>query len=742
MPEQNTILIVCDQMINYKRMPKKLRDILPGYQAFKKIGVEFNNIYNNKQDCSPSRASFQSSKLNVNIWDNIDFNFQYDYQPQLDTNLDTIGKTMKRNGIDTAYYGKNHFVSAIATDAFTVPAFNTNTRKMLNVYGFDIYNTYGDTYYYNNEGYFGDNNIFDCKVNNSNPNYDYQDCTGKYIGVIPYLKSRVGNPIPFHLQVHLENPHDTQHFWQNFKQTPTKLQLQFFAPYINEQIEYINSGGGNVKNPFIYENQEYYIEDPNLIANYFENTFAEYMSDVDSLPFKDSYLNDYCTNPKYNSVFPYFVGMYSSLTATTTMPENQNDIMSWKNLINNYYGLILDVDLYIYKIFCFLKRHNMLRNTSVVICSDHGDQMSAHGLKQKGYHYEEGTNIAFLVYSPKIMPICMGKKCSTLGSLLDLAPTLESLAGVNSCSYNFLGNTLFRKENGYLVPRARNIPVFNIYFSWMTNLTYFYYLQSVKSNSEVKSFFKYISVFTMVVDVVNGKQYKLARYFNFIELILYNMIFNTRLQNINFKDYITRTEEMSLFLSEIDNLLTVQSSTVRNQFEEISSRFGDNSVEQILFIGFVANAIRTNTGFNLIVPGYYNDTYPIYNKFTDYLFDPDGNYYFFLHNLTEDPNEVINLLDKNNINDLNIEIGNTMNIKLNQQLEKYNIVHMDFIIPNKMIIALAINIKLSGNNISDYTPIQLENINSCLGQNRGTAEDKKMVPYYDNIIALLKGRTM
>ena len=219
----NSILIVCDQLINFKNIPENIMKILPGFQAFRRLGVEFTNIYNNRQDCSPSRGSFFSSQLDINIGDN----FQYEYNPQLSTEFDTICKSLKRNGIDTAYYGKNHFVSKIATDAFIVPSFNTNTRGCLKDYGVDIYNTYGDTYYYANEGIFADNSIFDLKVNSSLTEVDYIDKSGKYIGAIPYLKSRKTKKNPFHLEIHFENPHDTQHLWQNFALKPTKSQLQF-----------------------------------------------------------------------------------------------------------------------------------------------------------------------------------------------------------------------------------------------------------------------------------------------------------------------------------------------------------------------------------------------------------------------------------------------------------------------------------------------------------------------------------
>ena len=41
----NTILIVCDQLINFKNIPNRILKIMPGFQAFKSLGIEFDNIY-------------------------------------------------------------------------------------------------------------------------------------------------------------------------------------------------------------------------------------------------------------------------------------------------------------------------------------------------------------------------------------------------------------------------------------------------------------------------------------------------------------------------------------------------------------------------------------------------------------------------------------------------------------------------------------------------------------------------
>lgn len=766
----NTILVVCDQLINYKKLPKHILSILPGYQAFSGIGIEFTNIYNNRQDCSPSRGSFQSSQLNINIGDNIDFQFQYEYNPQLSTNFDTIGKSLKRNGINTAYYGKNHFVSALATDAFVIPAFNINTRGCMRNYGFDIYNTYGDTYYYANQGYFADNSIFNFKVNNSLKIVDYADSTGKYIGAIPYLKSRVHNSQPFHLQLHLENPHDTQHFWQNFALTPDKAQLQYWAPYIDEQIKYINemSNNNDAKNPYHYSNAfpQAYAKDPNLLKNYFENTFTKYITNTNSLPFKESFEKDYATNSESNSIFAFFAGIMASLKIATTIPTDENDIMSWKNLINNYYGLVIEADLYIYNLYKFLNNNNMLNSTAVTIISDHGELLSAHGLKQKGYHYDEGTNIACLVYSPHIQPNWRGKKCKVIGSLLDIAPTIDVLANVKNKSARFLGNSLLNWKLKNLLPRTNNNAVFNVYYSWMTYLSYFRYIQwyytqpdNIKYNviseyNPLSSFLKYLGFYTMIVDIVDGKKYKLARYFNFQELLLYNFIFNPKLQNISITlDYIISsisndilklsilnnyTSGLKLLLTHYFNNNTFNFNNICNT---INTTQGHNSVYLFIFINAIINITKEHLSYSLMMPGYYNNTYAAYNSFSDYLYDPDANYYFFMHNLTDDPQETINMLDKSNrftdrLTPENLSTGSLLNSRLNNLLEKYNIINFDFIIPNKILIAIAINIALYGNNFATYTDIQFKQISSCFGINK-TDGDLKQSPYFDDIISVL-----
>lgn len=767
----NTILVVCDQLINYKNIPNEILRLMPGYQAFKTLGIQFDNIYNNRQDCSPSRGSFATSQLNVNISDNIDQSWQYLYNPQLDTSFDTIGKSMKRNGYETVWYGKNHWVSSIAPSVNSVPAFNTNTRGCLREYGYDIYNTFGDTYYYNNEGIFSDNSIFELKVNYDNNNVDFVDSTGKYIGAIPYLKARSTNDKAFHLELHLENPHDTQHFWQNFAQIPAKSQIQLWSPYINEQIALLKSQGLDVSNPFNFSDSfpDATIQNPNLVRNYFEKVFDIYRTSTDTLPFKESYTQDYVLDPSSNnSQFPYFLGIMANLEANTTIPTDKDDIMSWKNLINNYYGLLIESDNYIYKLFLLLRNSNMLRTTSVAIISDHGDMMSSHGMKQKGCHFENSCNVACLIYSPHIPLRLRGTRSNVLGSLLDIAPTIETLANIiQTKSDRFLGKSLLNWEINSLVPRLQDEPVFNIYTTWMTYLTYFSFKSWTQENPDnsilpafnSSNFFNYQSFFVMTIDYIEGKKYKLAKYFNFIEVLEYQWLFDERLNKLqvtaaNMKASLTGSEiNLPLLKNDIEqasNLIDSYFTTNTWNFKTYYKYIVDNTDANdnlILVLALIPtiNITIDNVKYSHKMPGYYNKTSTytdtIYSNFNAFYNDPDDNFYFFMYNLDEDPNEITNLLDKGYPDRQSQEVLNIASImseKINLLTEKYKMVYFDFIIPTPIFYSLALNLKIHKNVINKANATKYD---SCFGLNK-TDGDKMTQPYYNKILDTLKNVDM
>jgi len=93
--DEDTIVFVFDQMIAWHKLPDEIVKDLKGYQAFKKIGVEFTNIYTNRQLCTSSRGSFFTSFINTGLQDDIQEHYQYESVPFLNPNFDTIGKSYK-----------------------------------------------------------------------------------------------------------------------------------------------------------------------------------------------------------------------------------------------------------------------------------------------------------------------------------------------------------------------------------------------------------------------------------------------------------------------------------------------------------------------------------------------------------------------------------------------------------------------------------------------------------------------
>lgn len=95
-----------------------------------------------------------------------------------------------------------------------------------------------------------------------------------------------------------------------------------------------------------------------------------------------------------------------------------------------YYGMISLMDKYIGKILDKLDDLDLTKNTLVVFTTDHGHFYGQHGLVAKGaFHYEDMIKIPFIAKFPGKIPA--GKKSDTLQSIVDLAPTFLSYAGID-----------------------------------------------------------------------------------------------------------------------------------------------------------------------------------------------------------------------------------------------------------------------------------------------------------------------
>lgn len=94
-----------------------------------------------------------------------------------------------------------------------------------------------------------------------------------------------------------------------------------------------------------------------------------------------------------------------------------------------YYGMISLMDKYIGKILDKLDELDLTKDTLVVFTTDHGHLFGQHGMTAKGaFHYEDMVKIPFIAKLPGSIP--KGIKSDTLQSIVDLAPTFLSYAGI------------------------------------------------------------------------------------------------------------------------------------------------------------------------------------------------------------------------------------------------------------------------------------------------------------------------
>lgn len=657
---QSTILILMDQLIAWHRLPEDLLVKLKGYQAFKKISIEYTNIFNNRQPCSPSRSSFFTSKINLGIQDDINEDYQFLFVPFVNPTVNTIGKIYKNNGYITAYYGKNHIDARLYDEYIDIPVFGLNTRGSMKSYGFDIFNTYGDTA--KMAGIIGDNREFQSIMPFFSEEYDYYDGTNKLSGCLPFLKARYIDKKPFHLQYQIANPHDTMQFYQNTSQKPSLFQFQLTYPFIKEQ-----SNIEGYYNPYIYDVnfKDAFVKHTSLTTNYFERTFEEYSSNSNSLPFKNSLFNDYALNPKYNSIFPFLAGSNVGLKNYFSLANDEDDIKSHKNLVNNYYGLVIEADMYIYRIYKYLEETDQLKDVSVIISSDHGDEMTSHGLKEKGFPFNNSTNVSFMVYSPKLLN--PGTKSDVLGSLLDLNPTLQYLSNIKD-ETGFMGESLIEKNiNGKLVPRFKDIPVLNIQNSTMVFfISYKGWKDWISIQTEEtinkcisipNNMFEFQYCFIMTIKIINGIKYKFCRFFNVLALYKYNLKNNDKLKDKIFDN-----------LSGEFDMLPEKFSF--DEGYDIIKNLPESYIEKYMI--FIHNSIIKIIESLFIIPG-FGESYADLVK--------DKNYSFMCYDETNDDDEIYNLADPNYKERHNEDLFNELNEQIDHDIIKYNMKNFYFISP-------------------------------------------------------------
>lgn len=135
--------------------------------------------------------------------------------------------------------------------------------------------------------------------------------------------------------------------------------------------------------------------------------------------------------------------MYS-LFENTILKRDASDPGKVKVLKKLYDIHVREADTYVQEFFGILEKLSILKDSVVIITSDHGDEFNEHGgLSHDDKMYSELIDVPLLIYDPN-----RDKRevCDTLVSNVDMPPTIIHLFGLEPVA-GFEGHSLFPLED-------------------------------------------------------------------------------------------------------------------------------------------------------------------------------------------------------------------------------------------------------------------------------------------------------
>ncbi|MEO6118896.1 MAG: sulfatase-like hydrolase/transferase [Methylotenera sp.] len=117
--------------------------------------------------------------------------------------------------------------------------------------------------------------------------------------------------------------------------------------------------------------------------------------------------------------------------ATLSKEQLRNDITPIKN---RYINSVHHLDMQFGRIFDYLKQHQLLDNTVVIVNGDHGEEFMEHGFwGHNSTFVDQQVRTPLVIYTPKMKPLVSNQ----LTSHMDVVPTLMPLLGVTNPSADY-----------------------------------------------------------------------------------------------------------------------------------------------------------------------------------------------------------------------------------------------------------------------------------------------------------------
>ena len=130
----------------------------------------------------------------------------------------------------------------------------------------------------------------------------------------------------------------------------------------------------------------------------------------------------------------------------------------FEDLMLRYDAEIYEADTAIRLLFEGLQRQGVLDKTLVIITADHGEEFLDHGYVEHAWRlYAESVHVPLFFYAPKFLAPA---RVSQPVSLIDVAPTVLDLAGIQHGGTDFDGSPLFKRDGSAPVFAPRSKPLF------------------------------------------------------------------------------------------------------------------------------------------------------------------------------------------------------------------------------------------------------------------------------------------
>jgi arylsulfatase A-like enzyme len=368
----NILFILVDQEHFFENWPMPV----PGREWIKANSVIFTNHQAASCVCSPARSTIYTG-LHIQLTGIFD-NAGSLWQPDMSTEVKTIGHRMAGLGYHAAYQGKWHLSNNLDQAKEAIDAPFADYRKIIETYGF--------------EDFFGVGDINDTTLGG----YNYDNTTTAF--VTRWLRTK-GEALraagkPWYLAVNFVNPHDVM--------------------YINSDLPGETIQGKTHSMP---------------IARPPADEIYQATWDEVPLPSTRGQSFDEPGRPRgqkiYQEVQDVLVGAW---------PDEDR---RWRLLRNYYYNCIRDCDQQVVRVLDSLKANGMDKNTIIVFTADHGELGGNHQMRGKGNcAYREQNHLPLMIVHPAYP---RGKTCQAVTSQIDLAPTLLALTGADAAALEKAG---------------------------------------------------------------------------------------------------------------------------------------------------------------------------------------------------------------------------------------------------------------------------------------------------------------